>query len=79
MKEEGDSAMVEKQEEQGQGHSTLDTVVDSLSAPALNSGISPCLGSYWHPRVSVTASAPQAEESMGCPAFSHSLRDNVDF
>lgn len=63
----------------GQGHFTLDSAVDSLSAVALNSGVSPCLGNSWHSKVSVTASAPQAEESLGRPAFSHSLGDRVDF
>lgn len=56
---------------------TQDTAVDSLSAATttMNSGVSPCPGGSWHPRVPVTASAPW--ETAGWPAFSDSLGDSV--
>lgn len=56
---------------------TRDTAVDSLSAATttMNSGVSPCPGGSWHPRVPVTASAPW--ETAGWPAFSDSLGDSV--
>lgn len=56
---------------------TQDTAVDSLSAATttMNSGVSPCPGGSWRPRVPVTASAPW--ETAGWPAFSDSLGDSV--
>ncbi|XP_041516871.1 WW domain binding protein 1-like isoform X1 [Microtus oregoni] len=58
---------------------TQDTAVDSLSAATttMNSGVSPCPGGSWRPRVPVTASAPW--ETAGWPAFSDSLGDSVGF